>query len=62
MACLTGANGQQYCDAERSGLCSREKQFRHFLSIVSFTDTGRIVATGPCETCGNPMTVSLYNP
>lgn len=62
MACITGGDGQQYCDGEYSGLCSREKQKRNFYGTVSLTETGRILATGPCEMCSTPITRVLYTP
>lgn len=55
-------NGQTFSDGVYSGICSREKAKRDFIGIVSLTEGGRVIATGPCVQCGNPITRVLYTP
>lgn len=62
MACITSADGQQFCDGPYTGFCSREKAKRGFDGLVAMTETGRIVATGPCSQCRTSITVTLYTP
>lgn len=61
MACIRGGN-DSYCDGDYAGFCSLEKRLRYFNGIVSLTETGRIMATGPCESCGTLITNLLYTP
>lgn len=62
MACIIGQDGNEYCDGDYAGVCSREKQFRHFDGMVSYSAAGRVMATGRCEVCNTPMTVALFTP
>lgn len=63
-------DGNTYNDGIYSGLCSREKAKRTFYGVVTLTDTGRVLATGPCDgtggegtgSCGTSITKVLYTP
>jgi hypothetical protein len=62
--------GVTYPDGIYSGLCSREKAKRTFYGVVTLTDTGRVLAIGPCDgtggegtaSCGTSITKVLYAP
>jgi hypothetical protein len=62
MACITAGSGQEFCDGEYVGFCVREKTKNGFPGVVSLTATGRIIATGPCESCRTTITATLYTP
>lgn len=62
MACIRVGVGSEFCDGDYSGFCSREKRLRHFAGTVSLTQSGRVLVTGPCETCTGLITNVLYTP
>lgn len=62
MADVTAGDGVTYSDGETYGFCSREKAKRTFYGVVELTETGRVLASGPCDTCGTVITKVLYTP
>lgn len=62
MADVVGGDGVTYSDGTYSGFCSREKAKRSFHGVVALTETGRVLATGPCDSCGTSLTAVLYTP
>lgn len=63
-------DGTTYPDGIYSGFCSKEKAKRTFYGLVTLTETGRVLATGPCDgtggassgLCGTSITKVLYTP
>lgn len=55
-------DGVDYPDGQYTGFCSREKARRTFNGVTELTDTGRVLATGPCDKCRTLITAVLYSP
>lgn len=55
-------DGVTYDDGYYSAVCIREKKVKTFWGVVRLTETGRIIAEGPCPTDGTIMTKVLYVP
>lgn len=51
-----------YEDGTYYAICSREKMLQSFTGTVSLTDTGRVVAAGPCDSCGTLSSAILCAP
>lgn len=60
MASIVAPDGTTYSDGPYTGVCVRQKKLVPFTGTVWMDDLGRILASGPCSSCGTQITTTLY--